>query len=141
MGEAAQNATSTIKDCYNIGKVIEDANNIQGVGGILGYVSATGASGEISHNYNIGEIEINGTNVTHVGGTIGRINTSAFTRNHNYYITGKSNVTLNTEGEGMAEADMKTAAFVAKLNEGLENAVWEIRTGENEGYPVLKKEE
>ena len=126
-------------NCYNVGIVTGEANNISGVGGIVGFVSVTETSGEISHNYSSGNIQINATNVTNVRGAIGRYASSNFTINHNYYETGKSNVTLvdNASNEGKSASDMKTQAFVNLLNEGQETAVWEIN-GSNNGYPVLK---
>ena len=133
------NCTAKILNSYNVGKVIEEGNNTKGVGGVVGWVSATGTSGEISHNYSIGKIEINGTNVTDVGGAIGHYQTTTFEINHNYYEQGKANVTLNTLGEALSGSNMKLQSFVNMLNEGLESALWEIVSGQNNGYPVLKK--
>lgn len=118
--------------------MIEESNDAKGVGGIVGSVPETGISGEISHNYNIGEIEITGTGVTDVGGAIGHYETTTFDINHNYYEQGKANVTLNDLGVALAESEMKLQSFVDMLNEGLASTVWEIVTGENNGYPVLK---
>ena len=132
------NCTATIQNCYNKGTVIEEVNDAVGVGGIVGYISTTGTSGTISNNYNVGRIEIKGQNVTKVGGIIGRIATDAFTRTNNYYIEGTFRTEDNEEGESKTEQEMKEQSFVDLLNTSLEEAVWEIIAGKNEGYPVIK---
>ena len=137
-GEIGMNCTATIQNCYNKGTVIEEVNDAVGVGGIVGYISTTGTSGTISNNYNVGRIEIKGQNVTKVGGIIGRIATDAFTRTNNYYIEGTFRTEDNEEGESKTEQEMKEQSFVDLLNTSLEEAVWEIIAGENEGYPVIK---
>lgn len=139
-GETPMNDTVQIQNCYNIGKVIEEGNNTNGVGGIVGYISTTGASGQISHNYSIGEIEIKGNNVTNVGGVIGRYAATTFEINNNYYELNKSNATLNELGEGKKAEVMKTQTFVDLLNLNQKEIVWELGTT-NYGYPTLKKEE
>ena len=138
VGETGMNCTAKILNCYNIGTVIEEGNNITGIGGVLGYVSATGASGEISHNYSIGEIQIKGTSATNVGGAIGRYTTTTFVVKNNYYEKNKCNVTLNTLGEGLTATEMKTQEFLNNLNLNQNPTVWEYRSGENNGYPVIK---
>ena len=110
--------------------------------GCFGWVSQTYAQGEISHNYSIGEIQIIGNDISQIGGAIGKFNTSTeFDVNHNYYETGKANVTLNNLGEGLSAVNMKTNDFLASLNEGLESSAWKFEAGENDGYPVLIWEE
>ena len=139
VGEIGINCTAKILNCYNTGKIIEEGNNISGVGGIIGWVSTTNTQGEISHNYSIGQIEIKGSNVTNVGGAIGRYATTTFEINNNYYELNKSNVTLNELGEGKTAIDMKTQTFVDLLNLNQDAIVWELGSSNN-GYPTLKEE-
>ena len=138
VGETGMYCTANILNCYNTGKVVEEANSTSGVGGIVGYISATGASGKISHNYSIGEIEIKGTGVTLVGGAIGRYTNNNFEINNNYYELNKSSVTLNNLGEGLLESQMKTQSFVDLLNGEQNPLVWELGVSNN-GYPTLKE--
>ena len=140
VGEIGINCTAKIINCYNTGKVIEEGNNTNAVGGIVGRVSANNTQGEISHNYNIGQIEIKGSSVTNVGGAIGYYTTTTFEINNNYYELNKSNVTLNELGEGKTAIDMKTQTFVDLLNLNQDAIVWELGSSNN-GYPTLKKEE
>ena len=138
VGETGMNCTANILNCYNTGKVVEEANSTRGVGGIVGYISETEASGKISHNYSIGEIEIKGTGVTLVGGAIGRYTNNNFEINNNYYELNKSSVTLNNLGEGLLESQMKTQSFVDLLNGEQNPLVWELGVSNN-GYPTLKE--
>ena len=134
-------AISNIFNCYNTGKIKQEGNDVSGVGGIVGYISnVDSVSGEVSHNYSTGEIQIVGTNVTDVGGAIGHYTGTLFEINNNYYETNKSNVELNSLGEGRDTANMKTQAFVDLLNTNQTPTVWELGTTNN-GYPTLKKEQ
>ena len=137
-GGTGADTTTTIQNCYNTGSIIQKGDNAVGTGGIVGWISTTNASGTICNNYSIGEIKVDADNVTQVGGVIGRYATNTFTINNNYYLTGKSNVELNTIGEGKTEINMRNAEFITALNTGLDEAIWEIRGGENRGYPVIK---
>ena len=71
------------------------------------------------------------------GGVVGN-SKSSIVKNHNYYLSGKASVTLNSIGEALTELQMTAQDFVNMLNEGQEKLVWEIRTGVNDGYPVIK---
>lgn len=138
IGETITNCEVKILNCYNTGKLVEKASNVTGAGGIIGYISTTGASGEISHNYNIGEIEVTGTNVTNVGGAVGRYATTTFTIENNYYELNKSNVTLNDIGTGLEQSGMTTQQLVDLLNASQTDTPWQLDTGINNGYPILK---
>ena len=128
VGQIGTNCVAKIQNCYNTGKLIEQASNINGVGGVIGWVSDTGTTGQINNNYSIGEIDIQG-----------RFNTSAITMSNNYYELGKSNVTLNSLGEGREQANMKTTAFINLLNTNQNPTVWQSDTTSiNNGYPILK---
>ncbi len=138
-GETYMDSTIGIKNCYNKGKIIEEASGtaekpLNGVGGIIGYISATNSSGVISNNYNFGQIEILGENIINIGSVIGRVTSDAFVRNNNYYLEGTPE---NAEGEKKSATEMKKQEFVDLLNTGLEEIAWEIRDSENEGYPVI----
>lgn len=132
---------STIKNCYNTGSIIPEksskypSENIQFIGGIIGWMSSNETSGTISNNYNIGKIEISGKEVTYVGGVIGSYS-SKFTIKNNYYIEGtaKTNETLSSSGESKTEAQMKTEEFLALLNADQETAVWELKPN---SYPSI----
>ena len=135
---AISDQENIVQNCYNKGKIITLNNNSTRIGGIVGYVR-NDAIVEISNNYNIGVIETNGAEVTEIGGAIGHIelNTNKKASN-NYYLQGV--VTENgsyISGEVKTLGQMKMPAFVALLNTGLTTPAWEIRTGENNGYPVL----
>lgn len=132
---------STIKNCYNTGSIIPEksskypSENIQFIGGIIGWMSSNETSGTISNNYNIGKIEISGKEVTYIGGVIGGYS-SKFTIKNNYYIEGtsKTNETLSSSGESKTEAQMKTEEFLALLNADQETAVWELKPN---SYPSI----
>lgn len=132
---------STIKNCYNTGSIIPEksskypSENIQFIGGIIGWMSSNETSGTISNNYNIGKIEIAGKEVTYVGGVIGSYS-SKFTIKNNYYIEGtaKTNETLSSSGESKTEPQMKTEEFLALLNADQETAVWELKPN---SYPSI----
>lgn len=137
LGDTGAQVSFNVKNCYNAGKIL-DNTKVTGtkIGGVIAYVAQTGTSGEISHNYSIGEIEsLNENNIT-VGGVIGYAK-SSIVKNHNYYLTGKSNKILNSEGEILTEIQMKSHDFVDMLNEEQEILVWEIKSGYNNGYPLI----
>ena len=136
VGDVGGRANFLVKNCFNAGNQINTTSTVATVAGIVGYVAQSASSGEISYNYSVGEIDcIEGS--TRVGGIIGYI-LNSFTKNHNYYLTGKANVTLNSIGEALTESQMKAQELVNMLNDGQETQVWEIRTGVNNGYPVIK---
>ena len=137
VGGTSTNATIRIVNCYNTGKITEENNNTTGTGGIVGWISASGGSGQISNNYSIGTIDIKGSGCAGVGGVIGRHGGDAFTTKYNYYETGKANVTLNTYAQGLTADEMKTQNFVDQLNSEQNPAVWELGASNN-GYPTLK---
>ena len=134
-------ATSVIRNTYNTGKVIAEGENIKYVGGIVGVLSGGNVNVTINNNYNVGEIQTIGTGINQIGGVVGSCGhdedrTGTFTVNNNYYLKG----TIETDaGNSTAKtsAEMKTDAFVTLLNTGLAEAAWEIRAGQNSGYPVL----
>lgn len=128
------NCAGTLKNSYNIGKVISDKKDNSIIGGIVGYL----VDGEVRNNYSIGEIEIKGSGVTMIGGALGVKAKGEET--NNFYLTGKSNATFDSNyGEGKDNEYMKGTTFLNKLNEGELSPVWEYREGENKGYPVLVK--
>ena len=133
--------TSVIRNTYNYGTVIAEGDNIKYVGGIVGILSGGNVNVTINNNYNLGEIQRIGTGTDKIGGVLGSISDvenpeGIFNITNNYYLKG---VIETDAGNSTAKtsAEMKTAAFVELLNEGLATAAWEIRTGENSGYPVL----
>ena len=137
VGVTGTNCTVYISNCYNTGTiVVTHDSEVSLVGGIVGDISATGASGNVSNNYSCGSIEITGTSVSKIGGVIGSNSSSQVEIRNNYYEKNKSNVTLNSIGEGKTAEEMKTQSFVNLLNTDQTPAVWEIN-GENNGYPVL----
>ena len=132
----------SILKTYNTANILIEGNSASYVGGIVGGLAIYGGQetithGSISNNYNIGKIVITGSGASKIGGVIGGSDNTAFTRSNNYYLIGSSSIQSNTEGESKSEVDMKTTAFVTLLNTGLTTAAWEIRSGENNGYPVL----
>lgn len=127
-----------VRNNYNKGTIIVNRGTVTGVGGVIGWISTGNASGTVHHNYSIGKIEINADNVKKVGGAVGKLDAKAdFTLNNNYYIVGTTKTADNNIGEEKTMEEMKIQAFVDLLNEGQEEAVWEIN-GQNEGYPVIK---
>lgn len=136
-GDTKQTTDIKVINNYNTGRIIEEVNNSAGVGGIVGWIFATGATGEIIHNYSAGEIEVTGTNPQSIGGVIGKTATN-FTIDNNYYELNKSNVTLNNVGTGLQQSDMKIQQFVDQLNGSQTDYPWQIDTGnKNDGYPIL----
>ena len=138
VGKTLNDGATKILNCYNIGKIIEESSNTNGVGGIIGAITTDNTDREFKYNYNIGEIQIKGTNVTNVGGIIGGCDTQLSNISNNYYELNKSNVTLNNIGEGMSAEDMKKQSFVDLLNAEQSPLVWELGTSNN-GYPTLKE--
>ena len=131
--------TQTITNTYNKGNIIIERNDIQNIGGIVGIMADNGKA-TMTNNYNIGKITILGNNVNNVGGVLGYIEqNNDYTKHNNYYLDTTLNVAGNAYGESKTSEQMKLPAFVTELNTGLEAAAWEIRTGENNGYPVLIK--
>lgn len=138
-GATGTNCNVIIRNCYNKGTVIQEVSGTTGVGGIVGWISVTNATGSINNNYNIGKIEIRANDVRKVGGIIGRrMDTDKYERKNNYYIEGTTRTEDNQEGESRTKEQMKTQQFVDELNEGLEEAVWMIENHKNGGYPILK---
>ena len=129
-GIQANNSTIEIYSCYNIGSTKGTAE----VAGILGAISLTGTTTIVNNNYTIGAI--NASTTQHIGAIVGQLKGS-YTITNNYYLQGIANVIMNDKGESKTESEMKTAAFVALLNTGLEEVTWELRQGTNNGYPVI----
>ena len=133
--------TSVIRNTYNLGTVIAEGNGIKYVGGIVGILSAGNVNVTINNNYNIGKIQRIGTGTDKIGGVLGSISDvenpeGTFNVNNNYYMQG----IIETDGGNSiakTSAEMKTEDFVKDLNKGLDTAAWEIRAGQNSGYPVL----
>ncbi len=136
-GVTYMNSAITIESCYNTGSIIREESDFEGIGGIVGYLSATGSSGTIKNNYNTGKIEIKGDNVTKVGGVLGRNVSDAFNIENNYYIEGTYKTGDNTYGEEKTAEEMKTQEFADLLNTGLEEIVWKIDAKKNNGYPII----
>ena len=138
-GGIADDSATTIKNCYNLGNVIEETSNTSYVGGIVSYINK-GFSGTISNNYNLGRIIIKGQNVKDIGGVIGYLSAatteSAIIKN-NYYKQGIVENADNDYGESKTEAEMKTEEFLALLNADQETPVWELNPSKNNGYPSL----
>ena len=137
IGCIAIHATPNVRNCYNTGRVIEEASNTDKVGGLIGSIYNKLNSGAVSNNYNRGMIEITGSNVT-VGGVIGAYTGTAVTLNYNYYQSGCSTSQLNDFGEAVTAANMKKTAFVNNLNTNQSPTVWVIKPSQNDGYPVFK---
>ena len=116
-------------DCYNIGDITSNSQN----GGIVGQLYAS-TSAVVSNCYNVGSCSGSGI----IGAKSGT--GEDYTVNNNYYLsgtasTGYANWYNNDDGaESKTEAFMKSDAFVELL--GTDN--WMIKTGENNGYPVLR---
>lgn len=131
MGSTFKDVSWQVTNCYNIGNVIYNGSG-SGIGGILGWISGTNASGILRNNYNIGKVIAE--HGTDVGAIVGRNpGGDSFTVENNYALKGSAPTIL--ESEEKEEAFMKSNEFVNLL--GTDN--WEIRTGENNGFPVLKK--
>ena len=138
-GTIGDNSSSTIKNCYNLGDVIEEASDVSDVSGIISCINQ-GFSGTISNNYNLGKIIIKGQNVKGIGGVIGYLsatNTENATIKNNYYKQGIVENADNDYGESKTEAEMKTEEFLALLNADQETPVWELNPSKNNGYPSL----
>lgn len=137
-------AEAHIESCYNIGKIIVEENFSNAAGGVVGWLSKTNTYSYVNNNYNIGTIELREENATLIGGVIGRAVTIASEEKNNYYLetffenrTTNSNIAISALGVSKSKSDMKTQDFVNLLNTGLENNVWEIKSGINNGYPVI----
>ncbi len=135
-GVIGNEANAIIRNCYNIGKIIEEGNSKTKIGGILGWLGSPITSVTISNNYNIGKIEIKGENVTNVGGIVGKNDLSTASIQNNYYLEGIYHTAENKIGESKTSTFMKTQEFVDLLNTGLTEKIWEIN-GQNDGYPVI----
>lgn len=139
-GGIASDSATTIKNCYNLGNVIEKTSNTSYVGGIVSYINK-GFSGTISNNYNLGKVIIKGQNVKDIGGVIGYLSTAtteSATIKNNYYKQGiVENADNNNYGESKTETEMKTEEFLALLNADQETPVWELNPSKNNGYPSL----
>ncbi len=138
-GTITNNSSSAIKNCYNLGDVIEEASDVSDVSGIISCINQ-GFSGTISNNYNLGKIIIKGQNVKGIGGVIGYLsatNTENATIKNNYYKQGIVENADNDYGESKTEAEMKTEEFLALLNADQETPAWELNPSKNNGYPSL----
>ena len=129
VGGFPTNSNVVITNCYNIGDV-KGIGDGTGTGGILGWVSVSASSAIVQNNYNIGKI----IGKNDVDGAIGHKTTDKFQISNNYSLKGSSATNLNSIEKEASE--MKTTAFVNTLG----NTVWEIVSGKNNGYPVLKWE-
>ena len=136
---------SIVKNTYNTGKIVSEGNNNSMLGGIVGVTNGNRCN--ITNNYSAGQIVAKGQNITYVGAVIGLPQAEIGVHDEyeygtdalgmNYYLQGVTTVqptetTLKYE-TSKTSAEMKTADFVKLLGE----TVWEIRAGENSGYPVL----
>ena len=139
IGCIGKDATPNVRNCYNTGRVIEEASNSRDVGGLIGSIYADSQAGVVNNNYNRGVIEITGANVRNIGGVVGCHTGSTVTISYNYYELGSNTVQLNAFGEGLTTENMRNSStFVNNLNTNQSPVVWEIRNGENDGYPVFK---
>ena len=140
VGACGNTGIIVVKNTYNSGMVNVEGSEVHGISGIVGATSrpADSLALTVSNNYNIGKNVITGNNPIDVGGVIGwKEGESPLTESDNYYIEGTLKTEGNNFGESKTSAEMKTEAFVTLLNTGLATAAWEIRTGQNSGYPVL----
>ena len=134
VGATGDEGTHIIRNTYNTGTITVQGEGVYGIGGVAGVLAEHAASIIISNNYNIGRIVTNAANVTQIGGILGSPEGEVtYTLSNNYYMQGITTATLNNLGEVKTEAFMKTGDFVKLLGE----TAWEIRAGENSGYPVL----
>lgn len=122
-----------IQNCYNRGDITVKANQGElDVGGVAGKYML---GGTINNSYNTGIIEWQNGGTSYVGGISARM-TSNIT---NSYYLDNSDFTNTNENAGKIKSmeEMKTQEFVNLLNTGLSELVWEIKGGENDGYPTL----
>ena len=159
VGDIDDNGQSTITNCYNTGSVSGSSN----VGGIFGGVGSN-STATITNCYNTGSVSSTGSSV---GGIVGRVYGTATITNcyylktssvkaigsgtakaGSYYGTFSSAESELTECDDIPSSefaygttDLLTVlnAYVTDETSGLEIELttWEIRAGENDGYPVF----
>ena len=111
-----------------------NSKTISGVGGVFGGVFVN-TKITVSNCYNVGSIEVNATTVSGVNGIVGT-EAGDVTKANNFVLTGTYQ-TEPVEEEIKTAEELKNEAILPLLNAGIEEAAWEFRTGENEGYPVI----
>ena len=135
----------TIADCYNTGKInmlsIEGADNARGAGILAdGYEVAAEENIVISNCYNAGAFNVENEKIHAIyQGDYYSYDNTFITNCYfaNDIITGEYDCS-----EGLPVADMKTLAFVEKLNDGrTDDACWTIIEGANQGLPVPTNED
>ena len=139
VGGVNKNCNAVIKNCYNIGNIDTSAvtNEIKQIGGLIGSVFSV-KNLQITNCYNVGKIITNAAKISQSGGIVGNTGTFTYTAEHNYYIADNVETDDSAKiGESKSEEDMKKQEFVNSLNEGQDKPVWDIRAGENNGFPVL----
>ena len=131
-----------IKNCFNVGEFVvneTDQNKTFACGGICGTNYSSGA--KINNCYSRGKMpndvlekQFEAWRVSPILGGRGE----PCILSNNYYLEDIDPDGQETKGEYEKKtADfMKTEDFVTLLNK--EEETWEIRDGENEGYPVIK---
>lgn len=114
-----------VDNCYNTGAI-----GFSGfyAGGIVGYLT----DGTVSNCYNIGKVSSD-----YSGGAVVGTTDAGVTIENCYYLTVPDGATDENAGvTAKSEAEMKTADFLAALDNG--QGVWTAVSGVNNGYPILK---
>ncbi|MBR6215549.1 MAG: hypothetical protein IKQ84_03980, partial [Spirochaetaceae bacterium] len=129
VGGIAGYSYGNIEQCYNTGSITCNTATASRVGGIAGYVGASGSNADIRGCYNTGPLNGGSTSGSLCGGSLatGIGSTVGFYYNQqgSIPIDGLGNI---TDGDFMTNADNLVTAFPS---------YWEHKPGEP--YPTLKE--
>ncbi len=134
VGTQSNGNSLNIQKCFNKGNVVANFETISNIGGILGRVDPN-TQVSVSNCYNIGTIEVNATTFSNINGIVGA-EAGNITKTNNFVLNGTYQTAPVAEEIKTAE-ELKNEAILPLLNADLEEAAWEFRAGENEGYPVI----
>lgn len=137
-GVLQQNSKGIINNCYNKGNIVAKVTK---AGGLVGEVRV--GENEVRNSYNTGNIISNNNSNAVLGGVIGENNgvlSNLFFINTAgpAYGCGLNNTQYSLEeSRGSTQETLK--GLTNKLNEGQDNAVWQIdEKNINGGYPILR---
>ena len=134
-------SAGTITNCYNLASVTGTSY----VGGIAGYVSSSSSSSfkGITGCYNTGSVTGTGS---YVAGIIGYVKYVSISNNYwggncaTEYGIGYKNINTGAENSATLLSDAKSANWSLYSSWDFDE-IWEISSGTNNGYPVLKEKD
>jgi hypothetical protein len=129
-GLVGRSRNTNITDCYATGSV----TGHDMVGGLVGYVLATGGSSTITNSYSFGSV----SGSTNVGGLIGYNSNGTIT--DSYWDTQTSGTATSSGGTGKTTAQMKTLATFSSWNFTAGTGIWQIKVPASGyiSYPYLQ---